>query len=175
MTEPTTSSTSPPPRASGTPKPPWTTSVFTTALPRRKSPPSTTSRRVTRASSANHGTSPVAASTFTARASKCAVIYFPPGLLSRGPERHRSTVSNFRPDGGSHAFDLTPLADPSGTSNHHKVAVADANATPNRPGAVEFSHRIVTAVENDLLAWYRFDEVNGTLLPTPPDANATPA
>ncbi|MDG1138462.1 MAG: hypothetical protein P8N49_02955 [Opitutales bacterium] len=67
------------------------------------------------------------------------------------------------------AFDLTTFAydlDVSTVDDRVRVSVAGAavehDGNLSMPGSFEFYRRKITAVENDLLAWYRFDEVNKT-------------
>ena len=64
----------------------------------------------------------------------------------------------------SYVIDLNASSDPAMVRIAVPADAVDFNGTGNRPGAAEFHYRTVTAVEDDLLAWYTFDESNGTLV-----------
>ncbi|MBC8349631.1 MAG: LamG domain-containing protein, partial [Verrucomicrobia bacterium] len=88
------------------------------------------------------------------------------GFATEDLNATNADVLNFTDTGANNAYslDLNATGDPTMVRLAIPADAVDLNGTGNQPGAAEFHYRIVTAVEDDLLAWYTFDENNGTFV-----------
>ena len=64
----------------------------------------------------------------------------------------------------AYAFELNAAVNPSMVRVEVPFDSVNKDQNRSQAGAFEFHHRVVTSVENDLLAWYTMDDFNGSLV-----------
>ena len=64
----------------------------------------------------------------------------------------------------AYTFELNAAVNPSMVRVEVPFDSVNKDQNRSQAGAFEFHHRVVTSVENDLLAWYTMDDFNGSLV-----------
>jgi hypothetical protein len=84
------------------------------------------------------------------------------GLLQSEINATNGTVINF--NSGDYSFDLNVSSSPTTVRINIPYGAVEKDGNLSNAGAFEFRRRIITSVEEDLLAWYPMDESFGTKL-----------
>ena len=84
------------------------------------------------------------------------------GFLQSEINATNGTVINFNP--GDYSFDLNVSSSPTTVRIDIPYGAVEKDGNLSSAGAFEFRRRIITSVEEDLLAWYPMDESFGTKL-----------
>ena len=83
------------------------------------------------------------------------------GLIQGEINATNGTVINFN---GDYSFDLNVSSSPTTVGINIPYGAVEKDGNLSNAGAFEFRRRIITSVEEDLLAWYPMDESFGTKL-----------
>ena len=75
-----------------------------------------------------------------------------------------AAVQSFSDNNPSPAFELNAAVNPSMVRVEVPFDSVNKDQGRSQTGAFEFHHRVVTYVEDDLLAWYTMDDFNGSLV-----------